>query len=205
MFSQFSALVAGVGEWEPYKAAYRLTGLGNHILSQKVMVMNKLLGILLLFWLSIGSAGAEQVTKEQIKGLDEQVQDIKKDVLSISAKLNLLEEKLIYPSNTYLAFFVSVAKGINFTPDAIKISLDDKDVANYIYSFKEVQALQKGGVQRVFTGNVRAGTHSLKVSVAGKKGGSQETDIESHTINKGIGPQFVEIRLMGSSIKFRDW
>jgi len=167
--------------------------------------MNKLISVMAFLWILAGSASAEEVTKEQIKGLDEQVQDIKKDVLSISAKLNLLEEKLLYPSNTYIAFFVSVANGVNFSPDAIKISLDDKDVANYIYSFKEVQALHKGGVQRVFTGNVRTGTHSLKVTIAGKKGGSKETDTETHTINKGIGPQFVEIRLLGSSIEFRDW
>lgn len=167
--------------------------------------MNKLYVILVLFWAVAGSVGAEEVTKEQIKGLDEQVQDIKKDVLSISAKLNLLEEKLLYPSNTYIAYFISVEKGSKFAPDSIKLSVDDKDVANYIYSYKEVEALQKGGVQRVFTGNVRTGKHSLQVSVSGKNGGSKKTDTASHTVTKGIGPQFVEIRLSGSGITFRDW
>ena len=169
------------------------------------MAMNKLFGCVLLLCGLVGLAGAEEVTKEQIKGLDEQVQEIKKDVLSISAELNLLEEKLLYPSNTHIAFFVSVAPESGLEPDSIEITLDNKNVANYIYSFKEVQALQKGGVQRVFTGNVRTGEHDLKVSVNGKQGGSKKTDAASHKVNKGIGPQFVEIRLSGSGIEFRDW
>ena len=169
------------------------------------MIMNKLTGLLVLLCVLFGSAHAEEVTKEQIKGLDEQVQDIKKDVLGISAELSLLEEKLLYPSNTHIAFFVSVAKDADFSPDAIKISLDNKDVANYIYSFKEVEALQKGGVQRVFTGNVRTGEHNLQVNIIGKQGGSKKTDSATHAVNKGIGPQFVEIHLSGSGIEFRDW
>ena len=122
-------------------------------------VMSKIVKWCLVLCLcsSINLGIAEEVTKEQIKGLDEQVQDIKKDVLGISAELNQLEEKLLYPSNTYISFFVSLAEDAKFQPDAIKIKLDDKDVAHYIYSFKELEALQNGGVQRVFTGNVRTG------------------------------------------------
>lgn len=167
--------------------------------------MNKLIGLLILLCVWFGSAGAEEGTKEQIKGLDEQVQDIKKDVLGISAELNLLEEKLLYPSNTYIAFFVSVAKDSGFSPDAVKITLDNKEVANYIYSFKEVEALQKGGVQRVFTGNVRTGEHNVQINVIGKQSGSKKTDTATHAVNKGIGPQFVEIHLSGSGVEFRDW
>lgn len=167
--------------------------------------MKKLLGLCVLLCMLFGVVHAEELTKEQIKGLDEQVQDIKKDVLSISAELNLLEEKLLYPSNTYIAFFVSVEKGSGFSPDAIKLTLDNKNVANYIYSFKEVQALQKGGVQRVFTANVTTGDHSLQVDVRGKDGGSKKTSTGTHTVTKGVGPKFVEIHLSGSGVEFRDW
>ena len=48
--------------------------------------------------------------REQMKGLDEQVQEIKSDVLSIDAELSRLEERLLYPSNTHFALFVGVAK-----------------------------------------------------------------------------------------------
>ena len=147
---------------------------------------------------------AEKVTKEQIKGLDEQVQDIKKDVLGISTELNLLEEKLLFPSNTQISIFVSLADGVAFEPDAIKLKLDDKDVADHIYSFKEVDALKRGGVQRVFTGNVQTGDHNVQVSVIGKAGNADKTDTASHTVTKGVGPEFVEIRLTNSGVEFRN-
>lgn len=147
---------------------------------------------------------SEEVTKQQLQGLDEQVQSIKKDVLSISAELNRLEEKLLYPSNTQVSFFVSIAEDA-FQLDAIKLVLDEKEVAQYVYSFKELKALQQGGVQRLFTGNVRTGSHKVKVSIAGKSGGSRNKNTASHSIDKGVGPQFVEIKVSGSGVEFRNW
>jgi len=158
----------------------------------------------LIFPLSV-TALAETVSKEQLKGLDEQVQEIKTDVLAISAELNQLEEKLIYPSDTQLAFFVSVNNGSKFEPDAIKIRLDDKDVAHYIYSYKEVEAMHKGGIQRVFVGNVRTGQHKLEITMIGKDGGSRSKDSANHVFTKQVGPQIVEIKLSGSGISFSDW
>jgi len=156
--------------------------------------------------LIVASVSAEeQVTKEQIKGLDEQVQDIKKDVLGISADLNQLEEKLLFPSNTQVSVFVSLEKGSGFEPDAVQLKVDDRDVAHHIYSFKEVEALLAGGVQRIYTGNIRTGDHKVQVSVIGKSGGSKKTRTSSHTIAKGVGPQFVEIRLSGSGVEVKNW
>lgn len=160
--------------------------------------------VLMFASLVIVPVHAEKVTKEQIKGLDEQVQDIKKDVLGISTELNLLEEKLLFPSNTQISIFVSLADGVAFEPDAIKLKLDDKDVADHIYSFKEVDALKRGGVQRVFTGNVQTGDHNVQVSVIGKAGNTDKTDTASHTVTKGVGPKFVEIRLTNSGVEFRN-
>jgi hypothetical protein len=161
--------------------------------------------VLIIASLVIFPVYAENVTKEQIKGLDEQVQDIKKDVLGISTELNLLEEKLLFPSNTQISIFVSLADGVAFEPDAIKLKLDEKDVADHIYSFKEVDALKRGGVQRVFTGNVQTGDHNVQVSVIGKAGNADKTDTASNTVNKGVGPKFVEIRLTNSGVEFRNW
>ena len=86
----------------------------------------------------------QDAAREQMKGLDEQVQEIKSDVLSIAAELNQLEEKLLYPSNTQVAVFVALAEGETFRLDAVQIQIDGQLVAHYIYSFKELEALQKG-------------------------------------------------------------
>jgi hypothetical protein len=67
------------------------------------------------------AAYAQEVSREQIKGLDEQVQEIKSDVLRITAELNQLEEKLLYPSNTQVAVFISLAGGETFRLDSVAI------------------------------------------------------------------------------------
>lgn len=146
-------------------------------------------------------------TKEQIKGLDEQVQEIKSDVLSIAAELNRLEEKLLYPSDTQIALFVSVAEGEKFRLDAVDVELDGKSVAHHLYTFKELEALQKGGVQRIYVGNVKTGEHPLQVTVSGKsEGGSEFQKGESFTISKGIGPKLVGVVLSGGkTITLKDW
>lgn len=146
---------------------------------------------------------SEQLSREQIKGLDEQVQEIKKDVLAISAELHLLEEKLLYPATSQVSLFVAVIKNSNYIPDAMQIKIDGKKVTHHIYSFKEVDALRRGGVQRIYTGNIRGGKHRLDISVIGKKDGSKATQKRTYTLKKGVGPKLVEIRL-GSDIKIKD-
>ncbi len=148
---------------------------------------------------------AEDVSREQIKGLDEQVQEIKSDALSIAAQLNQLEEKLLYPSNTQVAVFVSLVRGETFRLDSVEIQLDGKPVADHLYTFKELEALQKGGVQRIYTGNVRSGEHDLQVFVAGKtQGGADFQKSERFKVNKDVGPKIVEISLAAQSITLND-
>jgi len=111
-----------------------------------------------------GVAGrAEEVSKQQMQSLDEQVQDIKSDVLGIASELNRLEERLLYPSDTQVAVFVSMKEGETFRLDSVSVQIDGQPVARHIYSFKELEALQKGGVQRIYTGNVATGDHRLGV------------------------------------------
>ena len=153
-----------------------------------------------------GTAYAQEISKEQIKGLDEQVQEIKSDVLSIASELNQLEEKLLYPSNTQVAVFVSLVSGETFRLDSVEIQLDGNPATHHIYTFKELEALQKGGVQRIYTGNIRSGDHDLEVSVIGKSsGGGDLLKTNRFKINKDVGPKIVEISLASQSITLKDW
>ena len=150
------------------------------------------------------SAYAQEISKAQIKGLDEQVQEIKSDVLGIAAELNQLEEKLLYPSNTQVAVFVSLVRGETFRLDSVEIQLEGKPVAHHIYTFKELQALQQGGVQRIYTGNIRTGDHDLEVSVIGKSaGGTVLRNTKRFNVHKDVGPKIVEISLTAKSITFK--
>ncbi len=151
------------------------------------------------------SAFAEEVSREQIKGLDEQVQEIKSDVLSIAAELNELEEKLLYPTHTQVALFVSLAPDEKITVDSLGIQLAGKPVAHHLYTFKELEALRRGGVQRIYTGNIQTGEHEMQVTLIGKSGGGSDfKTTEMFKIHKDVGPRIVEIILAHESITFKD-
>jgi hypothetical protein len=162
-----------------------------------------ILGISLLV-LSAAAFG-EEISKKQIQGLDEQVQEIKSDVLSIAAELNQLEEKLLYPSNTQVAVFVSLASGETFRLDSVEIQLDGEPVAHHLYAFKELESLRKGGVQRIYTGNIRSGEHDLQVLVLGKtEGGTDFSKTGRFKVTKDVGPKIVEISLAAQDITMND-
>ena len=171
------------------------------------MLFSWLKGLLIgmTFLVMSGAAYGQEVARGQIKGLDEQVQEIKGDVLSIAAELNQLEEKLLYPSNTQVAVFVSLAGEETFRLDSVQIQLDGKSVSHHLYTFKELEALQKGGVQRIYTGNIQSGEHELRVFTLGQTaGGIDFKKSEQFTVNKGVGPRIVEISVGAANIALND-
>jgi archaellum component FlaG (FlaF/FlaG flagellin family) len=141
---------------------------------------------------------AQDAYREQMKGLDEQVQEVKSDVLSIAAELSQLEEKLLYPSNTHLAVFVTLAQGQTFRLDAVQVHIDGQLATHYIYSFKELEALQQGSVQRIYTGNVATGSHEIEVSLSGKlPSGKDYSHTERFPFSKDVGPKLLNVTLAG--------
>ena len=170
-----------------------------------------LVSLFLFLALSTLSVSAAEVTKEQVKGLDEQVQDIKKDVLELTSELSRLEEKLLFPSNTQVSLFVAVNGDEGFVLDSMQIKMNNKVVAQHLYTFKEVEALRAGGVQRIYTGNIKTGDHQLVASFIGRtKSGNEYQRSENFKVTKAVGPKFVEIQITGSSasdqtISFKDW
>ena len=83
----------------------------------------------LLTWLGAVATSADEVSRTEMRSLDDQVQVIKSDVLSIAAELNQLEEKLLYPSNTQVAVFVAIAEEESVFLDSVKVQIDDRNIA----------------------------------------------------------------------------
>jgi len=151
---------------------------------------------------------AGDISGEQMRGLDEQVQEMKTDVLDIAAELGRLEERLLYPSGTQVALFVEIADGDALRLDAVQVEINGELVAHYIYSFKELEALQDGGVQRLYTGNIPTGEHSLSVTYTGKlKNGSDVNGSQQFAFVKGVEPKMLGITLDGTGdrIAIGDW
>jgi hypothetical protein len=177
---------------EPMDQAQARLSMPKPILAARCFIF------VLLLCLAVVHGWAQQNDQQQMRGLDEQVQEIKSDVLSIAAELNQLEEKLLYPSETQVAIFIALAKGEQTRLDAVRIQIDGQLVAHYIYSFKELEALRKGGVQRIYVGNVTTGDHKLEVLVNGKlEGGADFSRTERFTFRKEVKPKLVELTLAG--------
>ncbi|MBN1237245.1 MAG: AraC family transcriptional regulator [Gammaproteobacteria bacterium] len=128
--------------------------------------------------------------------MDQEVQDLKKLAVDLNRDLFLLEEELLFPSNTQVAVFVSMDVGEFFALDSVEISIDGKNVANYLYTDREVDALIRGGVQRIHVGNMRAGEHELVAVFTGH--GPHARDYRRGAtlrFDKGIGPKYIELTI----------
>lgn len=129
-------------------------------------------------------------------GLDSGLQALKDEVLELNQELFLLEEELLFPANTQVAVFVSMDVGEFFDLDSVQLRIDDKPVGNYLYTEREIQALQRGGVHRFYLGNLKTGEHELTATFTGK--GPHWRDYRRGAtlkVEKGIGAKFVELRI----------
>jgi hypothetical protein len=166
--------------------------------------MSRLIRISLLVVLACsqpGMSGAQDLSGDDVRSLDGQVQEIKSDVLGIASELANLEERLLYPSNTQIAVFVAIAPDEEFRLDAVQIEINGELATHHIYSFKELEALQKGGVQRIYTGNIPTGNHELSVTMLGKlSNGNEFNESNSFVFAKGIAPKALGVTLAGPGI-----
>lgn len=138
----------------------------------------------------------------QSTGLQDEVQNLKKQVLELNRDLFLLEEELLFPSNTQVSVFVSMDVGEFFQLDSVTLQIDGKEVANYLYTRQEIDALIRGGVQRVHIGNLRNGDHELVAFFTGK--GPHGRDYRrgaTAVIKKGLGPKYVELKIVDQTNK----
>ena len=152
-------------------------------------------GLILAVALLSGVAAAETT----FNSLDTQTQDLKQDVLELNRDLFLLEEELLFPSSTQVAIFVSMDAGVLFDLDSVQVKIDDKVVANYLYTERELEALRRGGVHRIHMDNVKTGEHEIVALFVGK--GPNDRDYRrgaSAKFTKDLGPRFLELRVIDS-------
>lgn len=168
---------------------------------------------LLLAWLLIASVAQAQTITEvpetgggepsgELRTLDERVQKLKQEVIELNRDLFVLEEELLFPSNTQVSIFVSVDVGKFFNLDSVQIKLDGEVVANYLYTQRELEALHRGGVHRIHTANLRAGEHEMVALIVGT--GPKGRDYRRGAnikISKGLGPKYLELEITDQASK----
>ncbi|MEO1574209.1 MAG: AraC family transcriptional regulator [Pseudomonadota bacterium] len=134
-----------------------------------------------------------------LKNLDTEAQDLKKELLALNRDLFILEEELLFPANTQVSVFVSLDVGEFFALDAMELKIDGKDVSSYLYTQKEVESLHRGGVQRLYVGNLKAGEHELVAILTGK--GPHEREYRRGTtlnFEKKLGAKYLELQIRDS-------
>jgi hypothetical protein len=158
------------------------------------------------------AASAAPDAASDTRGLDQQVQGLKKDVVDLNRDLFILEEELLFPANTQVAVFLAVDVGDFFALDSVQLKIDNKEVINYLYTPREVEALLKGGVQRLYLGNLKVGQHELTAFFNGK--GPNERPYKrgaSIKFEKGIGAKYLELKIndrqrkLQPEFEIKDW
>ena len=130
-------------------------------------------------------------------GLDTDIQSLKQDVIELNRDLFILEEDLLYPASTQLAVFVSMDVGKFFDLDSVQLKVDDKVVTNYLYTQREVQALHRGGIQRLYMGNLKSGDHELVAIYTGKGPNGRDYRRGANvTVSKSLGAKYVELKIV---------
>lgn len=176
------------------------------------------LWLLVAVMLMIGSAGpvhaagskpanapaAAPPPKEDFKALDTRIQDLKQDVLDLNRDMFVLEEELLFPASTQLAVFLSVDVGAFFALDSVELRMDNQVLTHYLYTDRENAALHRGGVQRLYLGNIRTGKHELVAFFTGK--GTHDRDYRLGTslnFDKDTQPKYIELKIRDKEQKLQ--
>ncbi|TPW17466.1 MAG: hypothetical protein FD130_650 [Halothiobacillaceae bacterium] len=136
------------------------------------------------------------------QSIDTQLQSLKKEVLKLNRDLFQLEEELLFPASTQVVVMLTVDASTLFNLDAVELKLDDKVVASHLYTEREAQALQRGGVQQLFMGNITTGQHELVALYTGK-GPHDRAYRRGATvqIDKGLATKYIELKIVANAQK----
>ena len=173
---------------------------GNHKMKFKSALFYIALGLLCNPF-SINNAFGEI---DPDTALDEQIESVKKDVLNINRELFILEEELLFPGSTQASFFVSMDTGTFFELQGVELKYKNKTVASHLYTPGELQALKKGGIQKLHIGNVAEGDQTFVAIFVGVGPNGRDFKRGADIIfEKTDDPIFLEIKITDDESKER--
>ncbi|UUA71297.1 MULTISPECIES: AraC family transcriptional regulator [unclassified Cellvibrio] len=132
-----------------------------------------------------------------------QVESLKESVLTLNRDLLILEEELLYPASTQIAVYVSMDLGQYFALDAIKLEINNQLVASELYTDKQTNALFRGGVQRLYIGNLKSGEHEISAFFTGRGPQQDYKRGAKITINKNQEPVVLELKIVDSTAQLQ--
>jgi len=187
--------------------------MNNHLQAQQpILHVNKgpytrmkqaLLLITCLMFAHTASAEVDTMTPKKLDmsvssegSLADQTEILKNDIIKLNRDLLILEEDLLFPASTQTAVFLSIDGSGLFQLDSAKVAIDKKPVGHHLYTEKEIAALSRGAVQRLFTGNVSNGKHELVIVLSGigPKGRDYKRAAQLE-FDKGTAAQYIELKI----------
>ncbi len=132
-----------------------------------------------------------------------QVEDLKVSVLNLNRDLLILEEELLYPPSNQVAIYLSMDLGQFFNLDAVKLEIDNKLVASELYTDKQINALFRGGVQRLYIGNLKTGEHEVSAFFTGRGPQQDYKRGAKLIVNKAQNPLVLELKIIDSSAQLQ--
>lgn len=129
---------------------------------------------------------------------------VKHELIALKRDLVILEEDLLFPASSQIAVFLSMDVGEFFQLDAVTVKIDDAEVTHYLYTERQVDALMRGGVQRLYVGNVQQGKHRLTAFFTGR-GPSDRDYRRAATVEfeKTFEPAYIELAIRDSEGKYQ--
>jgi len=154
----------------------------------------------LFFTQNINAETASEDPGSSAPQINRNIQDLKNKILELNKDLFVLQEELLFSANTQINVFLSTDAGNLFKLDSVQLKIDDKVVSNYLYTERELNALKRGGVQGLYTGNMSAGEHEITALMTGV--GPNQQDYKrgvSQKINKTDEALYIEIKILDNT------
>ncbi len=151
------------------------------------------------------SSATEAMPTESVQqpAVAPQVEALKESVLTLNRDLLILEEELLYPPSNQIAVYLSMDIGQFFSLDAVKVEINNKLVASELYTDKQVNALFRGGVQRLYVGNLKAGEHEISAFFTGRGPQQDYKRGAKLVVSKTQSPLVLELKIIDSSTQLQ--
>lgn len=171
----------------------------NNIFKSKGKVWVVFFITLCAFTLNIPSSYAQTNSE-----LNKEVQQLKSEVLKLNRELFILEEDLLFPASTQISIFVSVDIGRFFKIDSAEVKINEQEVSGFLYTKRQRIALEQGGIQKLYLGNLKEGTHELTAIFIGLDNeGRSVKRAAQYTFEKEDEAVMIELKLIDNVSNYR--
>lgn len=153
-----------------------------------------------------------QAEAQEPSALDREVDAIQSEVAALSQTLFELEESVLYPADTRVSVFLGLKDEEGLALESLELYLNGSPVSSHLYTERERESLRQGGVQRLYTGNLRHGGHELKVVLTARSANERFIRRElRHEFRKRPGQSRLQMTLDAATpdyepvVSFQEW